>query len=450
MPDPCESNPGAIALEFPTTGVEVAPFEADIRRDQRKYAYGNFRMAEPAGDLVAEEVDDWSLVYVWIDDTRGYRFLYRRENLTYKRDLYDQDIVELELLDPAKVLANGTITKNFDTAYLGDIVDYILKQYDDPDDVITDYEFITSGDRDMYRYAAEDIFVPLEYLATLAGEEPPVGQDFFEWLGQRNLSIVDTVDEVLGTNMTGGITGGFNWERETPLAAFHEVMNEFELDWWVTPDGVLKIGIDGSYGQIIGVAGSHKNNFVISKYGVTSNPDLVSGVLLEGPAIAYRQDNGGYEYDVLRAIAEVNDTSADGRRVAASIQKNVESLDELEGMAKRQLTREVMSQASGSLEINGLASERSDVLSMLDVGDVLVLDDSINVSCDRELVTGNYLIQGVQHKHNSREGWIVNVEVASIPDSDNFDVRSVYYDPETDKNYDSMEEYREETNESRW
>jgi len=436
MPIECDSSEDAITIAFPTTGIEVAPHESDLRLDRRKYAYGDFTLTEEAGELIANNVPDYSKAYIYISDTLAHRMIYFSDNIEFERNLDDDTVVNLELADATKVLQNGTITENFEQVELEEVVDYIMDQYGDPDNVINDYEFDSSVNIEEYR--------------TSLRADSIEGVPILERVGDAEARIMrgagTKIDNIFNSNLSAEVHDGFDWQKVTPLAALSEVLNEYELDWWVTKTGILRIGVEAVSGKILTPTGS-SDSLVINHYGVTTSPDRVRGVHLEGSYRTLKPAGEGIttygsQFDRLVGIAESVDTSSSGTVVAGDVQKAFSSLDELEQITERQLYREMLNQTSGSIGINGLASKDKETLAFIDVGDVIVLDDSFNVACDRDLITGPYLIFGIQHKRNRREGWTINVELTRIPDFDKVETTSVWYDPQEDKEYESLEEYR--------
>ena len=436
----CDGIDRSITIEFPTTGIEVAPHETDLRLDRRKYAHGKFTLTRGAGEFIANNVPDFSKAYIRISDTRAHRMVFFSDGLTFEKDMQGDNVVELELADASKVLKNGTITENFEEVTLEELIEYIMDQFGDPDNVITGYDPVGSTDIQEKRDSLED-----------ESNSNIVSEKLDEFGSALARGLLDKSDEFLGTDYMETIHDGFDWQKVTPLQALSEVMQEFELDWWVTKDGVLKIGIDGTTGQVFASTGT-EDNVVIQHYGVTNAPDRVRGVHLEGSYQATRGPKrlnlfGDLEYNKLVGIAETVDFSSNGVVVGNNdIQKGFSSLEELEEITKRQLYREMINQTSGSIGVNGLASSDKDTLAVLDVGDILILDTSLNEKCgDRQIITGPYLIFGIQHKRNPREGWTIDLELTRIPDFSQVKTVSVWYDPEEDKEYESLEEYNNET-----
>ena len=436
----CDGIDRSITIEFPTTGIEVAPHETDLRLDRRKYSHGKFTLTRGAGEFISSNVPDYSKAYIRISDTRAHRMVFFSDGLTFEKDIDGDNVVELELADASKILQNGTITENFEEVTLEEVVDYIMGQYGDPDDVVPDYDFVDSVDIQEKRDSLED-----------ESNSNIVSEKLDEFGSALARGLLKKSDEFLGTDYKETIHDGFDWEKVTPLQALSDVMEEFELDWWVTKDGVLKIGIDGTTGQALASTGTD-DNIVIQHYGVTSAPDRVRGVHLEGSYQATHGPKrlnlfGDLEYNKLVGIAEAVDYSSNGVVVGNNdIQKGFSSLEELEEITQRQLYREMINQTSGSIGVNGLASSDKETLALLDVGDMLFLDSSLQEKCgDRKIITGPYLIFGIQHKRNPREGWTIDLELTRIPDFSQVETASVWYDPDEDKEYDSLEEYQSET-----
>jgi hypothetical protein len=449
----CKGDTSRARIEFPAVGVEVFAHEADIRRERRKFAVAEMRISRAAGELIAGKVPDFSVANVYIGDELAHRMMYAGDSLEFETTLSENDVADLVLKDAGKILNRGSITERYGNIQLDTIIEDILQKRNDPHDVIVDYEFVSPSD------ITEGLVLSGSIADVTGGDDSPFFAEVDPDLG-GNLTLTRTIDsffgfldEHLGTKFTADSYTGFDFENETPLSALNTALNEFELDWWVTNEGVLRIGFDGTAGQIAGIVGG-QNQITLNKYAITSDPDQVNAVYVEGPqrAIIDRGSSASAADmntgPVLQMLAEAKDPSREGSLKAIEVERNVQSLQELEEIAIRQLTRETLDQASGSVTINGLASEDKPAVARLDVGDILSIDESVNVRCGRALITGDFLVRGVHQRLNEQRGWIANVEVAQIPDMSEVVSRSVYYDPEKDKEYESLEQYRNETNDS--
>lgn len=444
----CKGEVSRARIEFPATGVEVFAHEADIRRQRRKFAVAEFRLSRAAGELISETIPSNSVANVYIGDTLAHRMLYPGDSLQFETTLSENDVADLTLQDAGKVLAEGSMTATYGEVQLGTIIEDILSNREDKYNVIVDYEFVSPSN-------IRDGLVLSGSIADITGgDDSPF---FGAFLQSGNLTLTETIDsffgfadEHLGTEFTSDSYTGFDFDAVTPLEALNTALNEFELDWWVNNDGILQIGFDGTAGQIAGIVGGN-DQIKLNKYAITSDPDRVNAVHVEGPqravidsgSMASASDMEFFE-DQLQMLAEAEDPTSEGSLVSINVERNVDSLKELEEIAIRQLTRYVMDQDSGSITINGLASEDKPAVARLDVGDIISVDESVNVRCGRALITGDFIVRGVHHKLSPTRGWIANTELTRIPDMSEVRSRSVFYDPDEDKEYESLRQYTQE------
>lgn len=443
----CEHAEKSISIYFPNSGIEISPYESDIRDRRRKFAVGKFEISREAGELLSENVPDDSPAIVRIGGTDSRRLRYTKDGLNFERTLHDEDIAELTLDDATKVLTRGSITKNFRDVTLRTVVRYILNQSDDPYDIITSMEYISGANPDrrdapLSPFNIGDAPSGPSFSPILESDIPHLS-DAAAWLEQGYRNVQE--------GLFGDVYTGFIFNEVTPLEALRRVMDEFELDWWVTTDGVLKIGIDGTVGQIIGVVDDN-DTITLSRYAITTDPDTVRSVTFEGPYIPLPSRERALSTTPERASKEllpiseaVNTESSGSETIRRGFKSGIGSLEELENKAERALLRATMQSTSGSIEINALASEDTDALARLTIGDLISIGEGVDLACNKNLVTGVFVVTGLDHKSNSRTGWTISLEVSKILTDDQIETRSVFYDPQADKQYDSIEHYKEAT-----
>lgn len=418
-----------ITIEFPATGVEIQPLKTDIREQQRAFARGQFDLTEEAGTLVDENTPEAATALVKFNGRVAYRLYLPHDTLTFETDLENDTIAKMPLLDARQVLRRGSVEKSFGDTTPQDIVDFIMEEKNDPDDVIVDYEFVT-----------EEISELERNLAT-ADWAPGFIQDF-------EIGASRAVDGFLGIDHYHEETdySGFDFDGVSPLEAMQEAMQEFEVNWWVEDDGVMYIGPHGTRNQMVASA-AHENNITLSRYSVTRDAKTTNAVQIRGP-VNREYVNPPFHYTQvrgtgLRTISEAHAENMQGSLLIREEDKRIFNPEELEGVALSALYQEVMDDISGSVDVNGLASTNMDAIVNLAVGDYFGADPSIEEECDEDVVTGLFMITSIHHLSDDRRGWKITLELSRIPDPDAITTRSVYYDPEEDREYESMEAYRE-------
>lgn len=425
----------SISLYFPNSGIHIAPMESNVRDKRRKYAVGEFRVPRTAGELVAERVPDGSPVDVQVGGITSRRMMYHGESLTFERTLDKTAVADIQLVDPVRIFERGTLTKRFSEVTLDTVVQYIMKQLRDEYNVIRGHAY-TEGVDGFEERDSSSLYGRIHQAAEQS--DIPYSDEI--------VNFFDSTNDKLEGFVYNETYSGFIFTDVSPLEALNEVANEFELDYWVDREGVLTLGLDGSVGQVVGVVDG-TNALKLQRYAVTSNPNKINSVYVENGDLIMTPNLGRLnhpDHGGLRLMAEATDPTIPGDQLQAETEKGVNTLDDLEDIAERQLIRETMDQANGSMEINALASEDNETLAHLDIGDVISIGDQVNIACDKDLITGPFIVQGLDHKSNPRQGWSISLEVARIPNTHAIETRSFVYDPNQDKRYDDLEHFREE------
>lgn len=457
----CELTEG-IRLEFLSSGIEVRPYDADIRARRRNFAHGNFELSEEAGQLIAEERTDAEPVMVKFGGVPARRMYVPADAVTFERDLNGFTKAELTLLDARRVMERGSMTESWSAISFGDAIDRIMAEVDDPEGVITSYSFVSKEDSEQVRRRLLGENRSLEQ----AQEEGagirfyvPGGGSIVTAAEETSTQLLRFIDQNTGIDaLSDEVFAGFDFDKVSPMQAMNRVVTEFEENWWVEPDGSLYIGTDGTRGQVLGtVAGD--NSIALSRYSVTSDGNRVNTVQVSGPynaTIEASADNTWLSglniadkikgQKNIKLIAEASDPTIDGSAYAAppSEQKTQSTPEALERAAVGLLTQKMMDENSGSIAVNGLASRNVEGLAKLDIGDHIVIDRSIETRCDKDVLTGPFIVTSIQHRVNDRQGWHIELKVARVPDYDSIRSRSVFYDPTTDNAYEDLEAFQNE------
>lgn len=417
-----------ITIEIPTTGVEVRPTDIDIREQKRAFARGQFELTEAAGKAIDQNAPEAATVLIKVDNEPTYRMYLPNDAISYETSLQNDTVAKLSVLDARQVLRRGSIEKSFGDTTPRDIVDYIIGEKDDPDGIIQGYEFIDEESSE------------LELNLATTGLAPESIQNF-------QISAGQAVDGFLDIDHFHDETdyAGFNFDGESPLEAMQETMSEFAVNWFVDDDGILYIGMDGARSQLTGtVAGD--NELALSRYTVTKESKTTNAVNVVGPInIDYVKRppalGGGPRGNGLRTIADARAPSLEGTGISLPEERRIFEQEKLESVAVAALVQEVMDDYSGSMEVNALASRNMDAIRALSVGDYIGVDESVETRCNQDVITGLFMVTGVHHLASPQRGWKIRLDVSRIPNMESIETSSVLYDPEEDREYESMEAY---------
>lgn len=418
---------GGITLEFLSSGMEIRPLEVDIRLQRRNYAHGQFVLSEEAGKYVAQNHDEAEPVHVKFDGNIAYRMCILEDAISFETNL-DEDVeATLDLHDAIKVLSRGSVSKSWEKVNVRSAVEYIMDHRDDPNFVIQDFGFVTQ------EVAEERLFTP----------NPIEGFD----LGEREANAIsEWIIGIFSDSEYQGY-GGFDFENVTPLEMLTTVMNEFGVNWWVEDDGTVMFGPDATYGQTVATV-SGNNTIALQRYSVTEKSNKINAVRISGPQnVSFEDSPFGYQPPSARRAnlqpiveAKANDIEGSSMYLEA---KRQTSLETLEQTALRALLQEVLDDTNGSFVINGLASTNIPAIAALDVGDHVFVGSGVEADCNDNVVTGHFVVREVHHQASTRRGWRISVEVARVPDTDQIETSSFFYDPLEDKKYDSIETFNE-------
>lgn len=391
--------PRGITIEFPFSGIEVNPIKVDIRSQKRQHTMAEFILPEDAGLAIGGWVDVWSLAFVKIKGKRSHRLVYPRDGLSFDRKLDDRTRARLELRDPRYILDRTSIDQTYDGDELGDMIESLLSMREDPENVIDGFEI--------------------------------VGVDDEEHVGA--FSLTDKImDSITGPRIHP--SGSIDF-RGTLLDALQKVADWVSADWWIGEDGTLYFGEPLAKSQSF-TTSAHSRNIVLSRYSVTQEHNTVSRIQLRGNVGVPGSTSGAVEI-----IATAHNTEEPGSTLVLEEDREIGSLSALEDIAERRLLQESMEDTSGSMTINGKASENDEIIRKLGVGDLVFVNDGVKEECKQDVVTGLFMITDVHHRRTQHSGWEINVDVAKVIDPDDIETESVLYDAQQDKEYGNLDDW---------
>jgi hypothetical protein len=442
--------PDGIEVHFPESGVRIEPLSLKFNRKRRNYAYAELELGKGVGERVAQNVENGEYAYLLFNGTRAHRLFMQENALEFDYNL-DEDVrASLTLYDARKVLERGNVQQSFSRTSFDNVVDEVLSARSDPHGVITGYEFVNEE--------TAEITLRTRGSQTAGDQIPNVGFRPVDNITEGAHDFADTQirrtsDWIAGTfnldNDSDQTFPGFDFDNITPMKALEQVVREFGVNWWVDLEGTVWFGMDGTRGNLI-TKQADGTQIKLSRYSITEASNLVSTVAVSGPLTtlnkigdrsqsASNQIAKSGQYDNIRVIAEAEATDIDGGVLSVNPTSPVETMSELENMAGRILIQKIMEGANGSVEINGFASQAKSAIGLMDIGDHFIIDSVIEERCASEYITGRFLVTGVNHNIHPRRGWQSTVEVVRQPDPSALEFRAVFYDPLTDKNYESFQ-----------
>lgn len=409
-----------IELHFEESGTTVEPESVDIRSDREQYAFGSFESGEIQGLIVDSRYRAFEPVSVYFGGELAYRFFIPEGGLTFKNDLRNDKKTEFELPDAARVLERGSISQSWDLVNLGTMVEDIIDARKDPHNVITDVKF-TDG------------FDPNSEFALEADDRLGFGsisQDIIEFITNEPAITADV--------------GNLTLDGESPAEALGMLAKKHGFDWWADRHGTLYIGQLGNRGKSV-TTRLGGNGIRLKEYNIAQKSHRVGGVEIAGQYESYtvKEERSlpqeGASSTVLNtkrlrpmASAEVPEVDGESLKLEAT---DITSLSQLERDAIYQLLKRMMEDSSGNIVVNGMASEDVAGIAGLEVGDYILVDESVR-RCAGDVEVGPFLINGIQHRASPRRGWQITLECSRIPKEGSIETQSFYYDPTDEKAYD--------------
>jgi hypothetical protein len=279
--------------------------------------------------------------------------------------------------------------------------------------------------------------------------------------GAGRLSRENLVDDVIRSVTTVvAATFGINstdtslkFKDMTPYGALNKAASTFSLETWVDPSGALHYGLRGANPNSL-VLGVEDGDAKLKEYNVTIGSGKLVQVILQGrynyittDKVTGRSQNKSPDtYSYGKAfLVDKEGNRLEGRSEKPDQIVSAHGPENVEGAARRELVNHYMGRKNGNIVINGGASKEKGELVDLAVGDLVAASAEIEKHCQREIDTGIYTVQGIQHRLDQRRGWLVDITVAGLPGAE-INSESWIQNPETDERWDSVDEYAEDNN----
>lgn len=416
----CGDLSEGLELHFLESGVRIRPIEGQLRFQSGNMRRGQFEITQEAALLLNDRRRTAEPVLVKIDGQTVARQYLPVGGLSIEHDLMNDTVGNLKLEDPLRVFSRSVMSESFFGSFPV-AIEEIMNNRDDPSNVITGT-----------RFADDDLNVDLQERA--AARVPNTSRPS----GSKLVEKVEAVDAVVVED-SEGLQGQFNFNDIDGFEALQQALNMFGLDGWVDATGVLILGVDPSWGEVVGIVDQDDVDSLVN-YTVTRNQDPVSNVLVRG-TMATAPGNewlGDFGDSKITAYAYATDTTTNGRRKVIGTDIAVSEIGVLEGYAERELLRATIRGNRGSIEWDGLKSTKRDVLARLDIGSYVEVDGDLVGECatsPNHVDGGTYNINSLTHRWNPREGWRVIADVGEVPLQEDIETNGFFYNPSTGRKW---------------
>lgn len=425
-------------LVFESSGIEVIPFDVDFRTKRGKLDYAKARLTRTAGEYIAEQFDEFEPVRIEVD---GH--VIRRLMLVENPIKLGVDHAFLTLADSREILKRGVIDKVFHKATLGEVLDYIYEQTDDPNGVLIDARASDPGMEGIvtedYQEKYEWFFATNDYYKILTTELEEWGDN----VSHKALRFINNLTGLLGKE------GGFDFNGITPAEALYEVEQQFGLESWVDDDGVLWIGKPDVMADLYFASGEGSDTLRIKEYNVTEDAIPVAGVKIGGTYTITMRSNyyGGpnrtLEKTKLQSWAVARWTTKKNGRMIVLDSKKVIKGEDLAIHALTRLLSEIYDSKGGNVVLNPLASSTvHGHPAAIRVGDHLAVVGNIHEGCNQKIESDLFVVNGLHHRISSEVGWEITADVGKLVNPDELEVDFWYFDPTNEEMLEPEEVYK--------
>jgi hypothetical protein len=417
---------GGIEVKFLKSGLSITPYEVQTRSGEHEFSYTKVDISREDGELISEQAKEYEPVLLKLNGHAQDRYVFRPEAVSL-----NNNNAKLTLYDAKKILERGTVNKHFQNTSLKDVINHIVRRTQDPNGVITKIVHSHTNTSDIQVNGASRL-----------RQEGIIGDAI--------KSITTMAGATFGIEVTDT---SLKFKDMSPIQALNKAASTFSLQTWIDPSGGLHYGLRGANPNSL-VLGVEDEDAALKEYNVTIGSGKLAQVILQGrynyitndKATGVAQNVAGDTYAYGKAyLVDEDGERVEGRSdkpdqiVSASGPRNVENA------ARRALVNHYMGRKNGNIVINGGASTEKGELIDLAVGDLLATSAEIEEHCQRKVDTGIFTVQSIQHRLDTRRGWLIDVGVSAIPAAD-IDSESWLENPETDKRWDSVDDYAEDNN----
>lgn len=402
-----------IELRFRSSGIRVRPIKVDSYKKSKKHDHARIRVTREAGDHIVSNHDRREPVELWSEGLKIERFYIPDSEQAIS---LTEDDAYLRLYDQMRLLDQRNVNEQFtDSHSYADIVDELVEKAkdQDPNGVLEGWSPPSDNDLE-----ADTSFS----LGNLRNSLGLVGADE---------NVANSVAGATGTDfpLLGGVAesiaisyknnswslfnedAGMDFEDSTVLEALGHVAEQLEANVYMDNYGYLHIG-PPQHNPALFVGGMKSDFLNMINVSTAFSGQRIKKAVVRGPRVEKqkraREDNDGQ----LRYEAVANRTDIDTGQIVFKEAVDVAKGD-LGDVAEKLLVNTVRESNSGNLTVDVLSSGKQvSNIKMVRIGDFFRVTEYTN--CRKDIPGGLFIVTGVHHKINSRDGWKVNISVTEV------------------------------------
>lgn len=391
-----------VKVWFKASGIEVQPLTFETRLDDGMDDWGRATFTRQAADVIKDGIIDFEPVDIYAEDTKIWRGFVREDSITVSKT-----DGELTMYDPIKVLDYGYVDKEYQKVNLGDIVEDILENdVHDPHGVLTGT---------IYPEANPNT-TKLQHGKFFGVGANNGGGDLFE-LSATSAGVEDAIRDI--TPFMSG-DGNLDFREETPLEAFREIAEVWDVNVFTTKNRKLAFGFEDSLEDNHG-AGRGASLWRLRDFNVPKMQIPFGRVIVKGTTPTFSDGNQDWSGAPMRFLKSVDPAnrygwaSYENYEGPVTVMEYTKSEDPatLQAVASRVLINKFINANQGSLTLDVLASDVGlEAIRDIRVGSYIMTQENDNCG----IVGGKFRINGVRHIYDPKKGWLAELDVVSVID----------------------------------
>jgi len=450
-------------VKFENSGIELAPYQVDLRIDRGKFDHCRAKVDREAGKMVADQIAESPNEPVTIYSSEGKKL--RRMYIPDTGVEISQEKAWLTFYDPLHLTTNGICNKTYSQGVtLSDVMGYIMSNVSDPNGVIqgfdiTDPQYSDDIQPNYQDFREASLFEQAEDYNREGTKEDGIFGDVGNSIQGGLADAFGAVgDSMLWTNRlinkhTGiwGDTGKLDFDEKTPHEALKIVAEEWELDFWVDQVGILWMGKKEASPKVH-VASPSPETLTVAEYNVTTQAIPVAEVVVRGgkTRLGYDRNDDG-EQDGVAEVAnrgvmtygQARVGGVENGRTITVQNKELQEGEALKNAAERRLIQELSKAKSGNVKLNPDFSGYTDFSkpNEINLGDYLMVNGYKNLdACETVEENGEFIVNSIHHDMKGDRGWEITLETAHVPDQE-ISSRFFYYKPDENEVVDANDLY---------
>lgn len=391
-----------LVIRFQESGFAFNPISVTLQQNKQRDDYFSATLTRIAGRELSFDYKPREPVTFEYGGVQVWRGWIKHGDLSLM-----QNKAQVRLRDSREILESGAVDFEKIKAQLLPTVEEIVAEAHDPYNVITGTEATDNADGSQTRYQHGEG----NYNETAATE--------------YSRAVNDTLKEIIPVSDGDG---DFDFRDDNARSALSETCAAFNVGFFVTPDGTLKIGFpDAAPNQYMtGVTYGERIPWKLTKYNVPDEQQPIGRVIVTGKErnsfeIAKDEflpsDQTGSDLDDA-ALAFVSDMDAVTTMAEAKFagytgpthhieNSSIHNSEALKQIARNYLMNTYMEQRSGRITVSAIADGRPAEVGPLKIGDYVL----VQAAPDCGVPGGNFRINSIKHTIDSSGTWDITMDV---------------------------------------